>query len=47
MRGCNERDRQAKRDQMIKDNPVLQKAWEAIKKAEDNFDILTKFVESD
>lgn len=42
-----ERDRQAKRDQMIKDNPALQKAWEAIKKAEDNFDILSKFVEND
>ena len=42
-----ERNRQAKRDQMIKDNPALQKAWEAIKKAEDNFDILSKFVEND
>lgn len=42
-----ERDRQSKRDQMIKDNPALQKAWEAVKKAEDNFDILSKFVEND
>lgn len=42
-----ERDRQAKRDAMIKNNPALQKAWEAIKKAEDNFDILSKFVEND
>ena len=42
-----ERDRQAKRDQMIKDNPALQKAWEAVKREEDNFDILSKFVEND
>ena len=42
-----ERDRQAKREQLIKENPALQKAWEAIKKAEDNFDILSKFVEND
>lgn len=42
-----ERDRMSKRDQMIKDNPALQKAYEAIKKAEDNFDILSKFVEND
>lgn len=43
----DERDRQAKREQMIKENPALQKAWESIKKAEDNFDILSKFVEND
>lgn len=42
-----ERDRMSKRDQMIKNNPALQKAYEAIKKAEDNFDILSKFVEND
>lgn len=43
----NERDRQAKREELIKKNPALQKAWESIKKAEDNFDILSKFVEND
>ena len=42
-----ERDRQAKREEMIRKNPALQKAMEAIKKAEDNFDILAKFVEND
>lgn len=42
-----ERDRQYKRDQLIKDNPALQKAWEAIERAEANFDILAKFVEND
>ena len=42
-----ERDRQFKREQLIKDNPALQKAYEAIKRAEDNFDILEKFVEHD
>jgi len=43
----SERDRQAKREELIKKNPALQKAMEAIKKAEDNFDILAKFVEND
>ena len=42
-----ERDRQSKREQLIKNNPSLQKAYEAIKRAEDNFDILSKFVEHD
>ena len=42
-----ERNRQFKREQLIKDNPALQKAYEAIKRAEDNFDILYKFVEND
>lgn len=42
-----ERNRQAMREQLIKDNPALQKAWEAVKRAEDNFDILSKFVEND
>lgn len=42
-----ERNRQFKREQLIKNNPALQKAWEAIKRAEDNFDILEKFVEHD
>ena len=43
----DERYRQMKRDSMIRDNPALQKAYEAIKRAEDNFDILSKFVEND
>ncbi len=32
------------RQQRIKDNPALQKAYEAIKRAEANFDILDKIV---
>ena len=42
-----ERNRQFKREQLIKDNPALQKAYEAVKRAEANFDILYKFVEND
>ena len=42
-----ERDRQFKREHLIKNNPALQKAWEAIKRAEENFDLLEKFVEND
>lgn len=42
-----ERERQLKREQLIKDNPALQKAYEAIQRAEANFDILEKFVEND
>jgi hypothetical protein len=42
-----ERERQFKREQLIKNNPALQKAWEAIQRAEANFDILEKFVEND
>lgn len=42
-----QRDKQWKREQMIKDNPALQKAMEAIERAEANFDILAKFVEND
>lgn len=42
-----ERARQFKREQLIKNNPALQKAWEAIQRAEANFDILEKFVEND
>lgn len=42
-----ERDRHWQREQLINKNPALQKAWEAIKRAEDNFDILSKFVEND
>ena len=32
---------------LAQNNPVLMKAWEKLKKAEDNFDILSKFVEND
>lgn len=42
-----ERARQLEREQLIKSNPALEKAWAAIKRAEANFDILEKFVESD
>ena len=43
----DEKYRQLKREGMIRDNPALQKAYEAIKRAEENFDILSKFVEND
>ena len=42
-----QRDKQVKREQLIKDNPALAKAYEAIERAEANFDILAKFVEND
>jgi hypothetical protein len=42
-----ERDKQLERSKLIKDNPALQKALEAIQRAEANFDILAKFVEND
>ena len=42
-----QRDKQNKRELLIKDNPALNKAWEAIMRAEANFDILSKFVEND
>jgi hypothetical protein len=42
-----ERDKQARRQALIKDNPALTKAFEAIARAEANFDILAKFVEHD
>ena len=32
---------------LIKNNPALEKAYEAVKRAEANFDILSKFVEND
>jgi hypothetical protein len=32
---------------LIENNPALQKAYEAIQRAEANFDILSKFVEND
>jgi len=43
----SERLRQQKREELIKNNPALQKAWEAIQRAEENFDLLEKFVEND
>lgn len=42
-----QREKQAKREQLIKNHPALSKAWEAIMRAEANFDILQKFVEND
>lgn len=39
--------KESQREQLIKENPALQKAYEAIKRAEENFDILEKFVEND
>jgi hypothetical protein len=35
------------RKTLIENNPALQKAYEAVKRAEENFDILSKFVEHD
>lgn len=42
-----ERDKQLQREELIKNNPALQKAYEAIQRAEENFDLLSKFVEND
>ncbi len=42
-----ERQKQRDREERIKNNPALQKAYEAIVRAEDNFNILEKFVEND
>jgi len=42
-----QRRKQLDRETRIKDNPALQKAYEAIQRAEDNFDILERFVEND
>lgn len=42
-----ERNKQLERTRLIKDNPALQKALEAIERAEANFDLLAKFVEHD
>lgn len=39
--------RQLRRSQLIRNNPALQKAWEAIQRAEANFDLIEKFVEND
>ena len=42
-----EREKQRRREVLIRNNPALQKAYEAIKRAEENFDLLEKFVEYD
>ena len=42
-----QRDRQLRREHLIKNNPALQKAMAAIERAEANFDLLEKFVEHD
>jgi hypothetical protein len=42
-----ERSRQALRDERIRNNPALQKAYEAIQRAEANFDILDRIVGDD
>ena len=39
--------KQMAREQLIKTNPALQKAYEAVKRAEANFDLIEKFVEHD
>jgi hypothetical protein len=38
------RDKQLKREERIKNNPGLQKAWENIKRAEENFDLIDALV---
>jgi hypothetical protein len=43
----NERDKQFIREERIKQNPALKKAYEAIQRAEANFDILDKIVGDD
>lgn len=42
-----QKNKQAQREQLIRNHPALQKAYEAIKRAEENFDIIEKFVEND
>lgn len=42
-----EKNRQIQRESRIKSNPALQKAYEAIKRAEENFDILDRIVGDD
>lgn len=43
----NERSKQSLREERIKQNPALKKAYEAIQRAEANFDILDKIVGDD
>ncbi len=42
-----ERNKKLERTELVKKNPALQKALEAIERAEDNFELLAKFVEHD
>jgi hypothetical protein len=42
-----QRQLEQNRDTLIKNNPALEKAHEAIKRAEANFELLEKFVEHD
>lgn len=42
-----ERNKQLERTKLVKNNPALQKALEAIERAEANFDLIAKFVEND
>jgi hypothetical protein len=42
-----ERSRQSLRDERIRNNPALKKAYEAIQRAEANFDILDKIIADD
>ena len=42
-----EQTRALNRELLINNNPALKNAWDAIKRAEDNFDIISKFVEND
>jgi hypothetical protein len=42
-----QRQLEMNRKTLIENNPALQKAYEAVKRAEANFDILSKFVEHD
>jgi hypothetical protein len=42
-----QRDKQQKREQRIQSNPALKNAYEAIRRAEENYDILDKIVGDD
>jgi hypothetical protein len=42
-----QRQLELNRATLVKNNPALEKAYEAVKRAEANFDILSKFVEND
>jgi len=43
----DQRDRELARARLIENNPALENAYKAILRAEQNFDILAKFVETD
>lgn len=42
-----QRQLEMNRKTLIENNPALQKAYEAVRRAEENFDFLSKFVEDD